>query len=142
MDVIRSTYSILTSRSNFSQHSRYRRAQQLFGQQPQVVMVDCLIYLACIHVYVQCTVLYAILCKSNQNLIESNVFRELVSRLKTNREAKLYSLIFMIRCILLMIFMLIDMDLSFINKLISLIWVQSTYFFTSYQAVQFDLRKH
>ena len=41
-----------------------------------------------------CTVLYAILSKSHQDLNESNVFSELVSGLKNNRVAKLYSLLF------------------------------------------------
>ena len=74
-----------------------------------------------------CTVLYAILCKSHQDLNESNVFSELVSGLKNNRVAKLYSLLFMIHRILVVMFVTIDMGMSTSDKLISLIWVQSAY---------------
>ena len=74
-----------------------------------------------------CTVLYAILSKNHQNLIESNVFRELVSGLTSKRIAKLYSFLFMIHRILFVIFMTVDMGLSTKNKLISLIWIQSIY---------------
>ena len=74
-----------------------------------------------------CTVLYAILSKSHQDLNESNVFSELVSGLKNNRVAKLYSLLFMIHRILVVMFVTIDMGMSTSDKLISLIWVQSAY---------------
>ena len=65
-----------------------------------------------------CTVLYAILSKSHKDLNESNVYRELVSGLTTNRMAKLYSPMFIIHRILVVIFMTIDMGLSTKIKLI------------------------
>ena len=75
-----------------------------------------------------CTVLYAILSKNHQNLLESNVLNELVSGLTTYRMAKLYSLMFIIHRILVVMFVTINMDLKTKIKLISLIWIQLIYF--------------
>ena len=72
-------------------------------------------------------ILYVILSRNHQDLIESRVFSELVNGLKANRVSKLYSVLFMIHRILIVTLLMIDMSLNTQNKLISILWIQSIY---------------
>ena len=74
-----------------------------------------------------CTVLYAILSKDYQGLIESNAFSELVNGLKDSKLSKFYSFMFMIHRILILVFFIIDMNICSKSKLIFIIWIQSIY---------------
>ena len=74
-----------------------------------------------------CTILYAILSKNYQGLIESNAFSELVNGLKDSKVSKFYSFMFMIHRVLILVFFIIDMNIGSKSKLIFIIWIQSIY---------------
>ena len=76
-------------------------------------------------------ILYVILSRDYQALIESRVFSELVNGLKTNRVSKLYSLLFMIHRILIVMFLMLNMGINSSSKIISLIWIQFFYIMIS-----------
>ena len=73
-----------------------------------------------------CTVLYVILSRDYQTLINSNVFCELANGLKSNRVSKLYSFIFMTHRILI-IFLMVDMNINTNGKVICLMLIQLIY---------------
>ena len=93
-----------------------------------------------------CTIFYIILSRDYQTLIESIIFSELVNGLKANRIWKLYLFVFIIHRILIIMFIIIDMNLSTNNELISIIWIQSIYvafllFFRPYNSVKSNINK-